>query len=163
MDDRRRVRLGVWPIAAARKSSCTRPELASPSSFSLPQPTRVLCQPRCARSPLRPSTPPAPGIPFVIASTDRMRSPLSVLSLLVLLAHHAYALRFDVNIRQRAASVLAARANGQNTTPITNTRNSEYIANVTLGGRQIPVLLDTGRYVSSHSGLFQAIDVFGVL
>ncbi|OJT08148.1 hypothetical protein TRAPUB_944 [Trametes pubescens] len=73
-----------------------------------------------------------------------MRSPLSVFSVLVLLAHHAYALRFDVNIRQRAASVLAARANGQNTTPIANTRNSEYIANVTLGGRQIPVLLDTG-------------------
>ncbi|KAH9851502.1 acid protease [Lenzites betulinus] len=72
-----------------------------------------------------------------------MRSFSTVLSLL-LLSQHACALRFDVSVRQRAAQVLAARADGQNTVPIANTRNSEYIANVTLGGRQIPVLLDTG-------------------
>ncbi|KAI0647782.1 acid protease [Trametes meyenii] len=73
-----------------------------------------------------------------------MRSLLPVLSLLALLSAHARALTFNVNVRQRAANVLAARANGQNTVPVANTRNSEYIANITLGGRQIPVLLDTG-------------------
>ena len=49
-----------------------------------------------------------------------------------------------------AAAVLAARANGQNTVPVANTHNSEYIANITLGGREIPVLLDTGRYIIVH-------------
>ncbi|KAI0357462.1 aspartic peptidase A1 [Trametes cingulata] len=73
-----------------------------------------------------------------------MRSLLPVLSLLALLAAHARALNFNVNVRQRAAQVLAARAAGQNAVPVANTRNSEYIANITLGGRQIPVLLDTG-------------------
>ncbi|OSD07489.1 acid protease [Trametes coccinea BRFM310] len=74
-----------------------------------------------------------------------MRSHLSVLSLLLsLLAAHVRALTFNVNVRQRAAAVLAARANGQNAVPVANTHNSEYIANITLGGRQIPVLLDTG-------------------
>ncbi|KAI0669255.1 acid protease [Trametes maxima] len=73
-----------------------------------------------------------------------MRSLLPVLSLLALLSAHVRALTFNVNVRQRAANVLAARANGQNTVPVANTRNSEYIANITLGGRQIPVLLDTG-------------------
>lgn len=30
--------------------------------------------------------------------------------------------------------------------PVSNTHNAEYISNITLGGRQIPILLDTGRY-----------------
>ncbi|KAI0771200.1 acid protease [Trametes elegans] len=73
-----------------------------------------------------------------------MRSLLPVLSFLVLLAAHGRALNLAVNVRQRAAAALAARADGQNVVPVANTRNSEYIANITLGGRQIPVLLDTG-------------------
>ncbi|KAI0711697.1 hypothetical protein C8Q76DRAFT_694549 [Earliella scabrosa] len=36
-----------------------------------------------------------------------------------------------------------------NTIPVANTRNSEYIANITLGTREIPVLLDTGSHFSS--------------
>ncbi|KAI0632395.1 acid protease [Trametes polyzona] len=72
-----------------------------------------------------------------------MRSLFPVLSLLGLL-HHVCALRFDVSIRQRRPTTLVSRANGQNAIPVANTRNSEYIANITLGGRQIPVLLDTG-------------------
>ena len=75
-----------------------------------------------------------------------MRSFLTVLSLLLLeLAADVRALTFDVHVRQRGHS-LAARAAGDNTIPVANTRNSEYIANITLGTREIPVLLDTGRY-----------------
>lgn len=32
------------------------------------------------------------------------------------------------------------------TIPVLNTLNAEYISNITLGGRTIPVLLDTGRH-----------------
>ncbi|RDX50356.1 aspartic peptidase A1 [Lentinus brumalis] len=72
-----------------------------------------------------------------------MRSFLPVLSLLLLeLDAHVRALSFDVHVRERA-NTLTRRAN-DHTVPVANTRNSEYIANVTLGGREIPVLLDTG-------------------
>ncbi|KAI8978777.1 acid protease [Trametes punicea] len=74
-----------------------------------------------------------------------MRSLLPLFSLFIsLLAAHVRAVNFKVNVRQRAAAALAARANGQNAVPVANTHNSEYIANITLGGREIPVLLDTG-------------------
>ena len=116
------------------------PLLHPPPGSALPQLSR-------ASSPAHSS-----GIPFFCSSVDRMRSFLPVLSFLVLeLAQHVRALSLDVQVRQRA-NTLARRDNGQHTVPVTNTRNSEYIANITLGGRQIPVLLDTGRYTFlSHS------------
>lgn len=77
-----------------------------------------------------------------------MRSFIPVLSLLLLeLDAHVHALSFDIHVRERA-NTLTRRATGDHTVPVANTRNSEYIANVTLGGREIPVLLDTGRYAS---------------
>jgi hypothetical protein len=42
---------------------------------------------------------------------------------------------------------LGRRAN--TTIPITNTQNAQYISNITLGGVQVAVLLDTGRYNKS--------------
>ena len=74
-----------------------------------------------------------------------MRSFLPVLSLLLLDAY-VHAFKFEVRVRPRA-NTLTARAVGDNTVPVDNTRNSEYMANITLGGREIPVLLDTGRYI----------------
>ena len=67
--------------------------------------------------------------------------------LLLELDAHVHALSFDIHVRERA-NTLTRRATGDHTVPVANTRNSEYIANVTLGGREIPVLLDTGRYAS---------------
>ncbi|KAI0755225.1 aspartic peptidase A1 [Daedaleopsis nitida] len=72
-----------------------------------------------------------------------MRSFLPVFSLLLELALEVRALTVDFHVRQRAHA-LNARADGPNTIPVANTRNSEYISNITLGGREIPVLLDTG-------------------
>ena len=73
-----------------------------------------------------------------------MWSFLPVLSLLLWLDAFVHALTFDVHVRERA-NTLTAR-DTSHVTPVSNTRNSEYIANITLGGRTIPVLLDTGRY-----------------
>ncbi|KAH9933196.1 aspartic peptidase A1 [Epithele typhae] len=72
-----------------------------------------------------------------------MRSYFPVLSLLLSLRSHVSALSFDVHVRSRS-DTLTRRADTNNTIPVANTHNSEYIANVTLGGRDIPVLLDTG-------------------
>ncbi|TFY58044.1 hypothetical protein EVJ58_g6659 [Rhodofomes roseus] len=74
------------------------------------------------------------------------------LSLLGLLSHacSTHALTFPVRVRPRAddrtaSGRLTTRAGSGNTLlPLHNTQNSEYIANITLGGREIPVLLDTG-------------------
>ncbi|TBU23206.1 aspartic peptidase A1 [Dichomitus squalens] len=72
-----------------------------------------------------------------------MWSFLPVLSLLLLeLDAHVHALTFDVHVRRRANALTARDIS--HITPVANTHNSEYIANITLGGRQIPVLLDTG-------------------
>lgn len=48
------------------------------------------------------------------------------------------------------------RAPSSATIPVHNTHNAEYISNITLGGRQIPVLLDTGRCVYCFSFSFLA-------
>ena len=55
------------------------------------------------------------------------------------------AISLDIRVRTsyNRDNILQARNDHQ--IPVHNTRNSEYIANVTLGGREIPVLLDTGR------------------
>ena len=47
-------------------------------------------------------------------------------------------------LRGRQASVNL----GNGSIPVANTFNSQYISNITLGGRTIPVLLDTGRCVT---------------
>ena len=74
-----------------------------------------------------------------------MWSLFPVLSFLLLeLDACVHALTLDVHVRQRS-NTLTAR-DSSHITPVGNTHNSEYIANITLGGRQIPVLLDTGRY-----------------
>lgn len=51
----------------------------------------------------------------------------------------AFQARHTVNRLQRRAGI-----SGQ---PIANTHNAEYMSNITLGGRSISVMLDTGRYV----------------
>ena len=87
-----------------------------------------------------------------------MRSLLS-LSLVCLLSHacSTHALTFPVRVQsladdRPAAGRLSARAgNGNTILPVHNTQNSEYITNITLGGREIPVLLDTGRCVSDRT------------
>lgn len=44
--------------------------------------------------------------------------------------------------------------------PVANTLNAEYISNITLGGRTIPVLLDTGRHAPI---LLYDLSVLGIL
>jgi hypothetical protein len=65
---------------------------------------------------------------------------------------HVYSV-FAVQLSFEARSVkrtshLQRRANivGE---PVANTHNAEYISNITLGGKTIPVMLDTGRCVLS--------------
>ncbi|KAH9948908.1 acid protease [Amylocystis lapponica] len=73
-----------------------------------------------------------------------MRS-LLLASLLCLLARSVHAVNIPVRVRtvaERSGSL--KRSPSDTSLPITNTQNSEYIANITLGGREIPVLLDTG-------------------
>lgn len=67
--------------------------------------------------------------------------PFSLLFLVDLKLSEAARIPFDV--RFTSYSSLGRRATNA-TFPITNTFNAEYISNVTLGGRSIPVLLDTG-------------------
>jgi hypothetical protein len=54
----------------------------------------------------------------------------------------AFQARHTVNRLQRRANI-----SGQ---PIANTHNAEYISNITLGGKPISVMLDTGRYVECY-------------
>lgn len=72
--------------------------------------------------------------------------PLSLLSLLVT---HVSAIRFPIQARsvKRSGTGLTSRATAGGISTIKNTHNAEYIANITLGGKEIPVMLDTGRYV----------------
>ncbi|CCM06639.1 uncharacterized protein FIBRA_08920 [Fibroporia radiculosa] len=60
--------------------------------------------------------------------------------------HSANALRFPIHARSASTSSsrLTRRANNDTLLNVKNTQNSEYITNITLGGREIPVLLDTG-------------------
>jgi hypothetical protein len=52
------------------------------------------------------------------------------------------AIKIPFRVRYNKSNTFARRANGL--IPIVNTANAEYISNITLGGRSIPVLLDTG-------------------
>lgn len=48
----------------------------------------------------------------------------------------------------RGRANISGQAGGSNASvPVANTHNAEYIANLTLGGQSIPVMLDTGRFV----------------
>ncbi|KAI0696263.1 acid protease [Cytidiella melzeri] len=55
-----------------------------------------------------------------------------------------HAISFPVRVRTSYNPHNALQARDEHNIPVTNTHNAEYIANVTLGGRVIPVLLDTG-------------------
>ncbi|GBE83097.1 hypothetical protein SCP_0501440 [Sparassis crispa] len=66
--------------------------------------------------------------------------------LLYLLCRSVDALHFPVRVRtvaERSGSLIS-RANNDTILPVSNTQNSEYIVNITIGGREVPVLLDTG-------------------
>lgn len=82
--------------------------------------------------------------------------PLSLLSLLFChVSTLVSAVRLPVQARSVKRSVtspgnrLGRRASVAGISTITNTHNAEYIANITLGGKSIPVMLDTGRCVQS--------------
>lgn len=68
--------------------------------------------------------------------------PVSLVALLLSLSVHA--LKFNFRTRTVSERALATRSD-KSVLPIHNTHNAEYISNITLGGRDIPVLLDTGR------------------
>lgn len=53
---------------------------------------------------------------------------------------------FEVRVNTPASSQLARRASANNSVPISNTGNAQYIGNITLGGTAVRVMLDTGRY-----------------
>ena len=51
---------------------------------------------------------------------------------------------------ERRADITGESVNTSNgSVPVANTQNAEYIANINLGGKTIPVVIDTGRYVCS--------------
>ncbi|TFK70925.1 acid protease [Pluteus cervinus] len=69
--------------------------------------------------------------------------PLSLL-LFLPLQSYAFGVHFEVRVTHPSGNHarLSKRANA--TIPISNTGNAQYVANITLGGVQLPVLLDTG-------------------
>lgn len=74
-----------------------------------------------------------------------MRS-LLPLSLLVLFNTPVYGVILPFYVRfNDDPSTLQRR--GPSVIPISNTGNAQYLSNITVGGVQLPVLLDTGRYV----------------
>lgn len=85
---------------------------------------------------------------FCTNSLYSMRSfiPLSLFLLLDLQLSEAVKLPFHVRYSQDS---LTRRANSSYIN-VANTFNAEYISNITLGGKTIPVLLDTGAF-TSHS------------
>lgn len=56
---------------------------------------------------------------------------------------HALKVPFQVRTGNHPTSGLTRRAN--TTIPISNNGNAQYIANITLGGETVRVLIDTGR------------------
>lgn len=81
-----------------------------------------------------------------------MRSfiPLSLLSLLQITS--VFAIRFPFRVRTdpvlRPRHDLHARANGSEGIVVKNTQNVQYIGNISLGGSEFNVVLDTGRSVT---------------
>ncbi|KAI0070498.1 aspartic peptidase A1 [Panus rudis PR-1116 ss-1] len=79
-----------------------------------------------------------------------MLSPLRFSSFFLLVGFNAFVNAARISFQVRTPSTLPSsrqlysRANAPGVIPIHNTRNAEYISNITLGGREIPVLLDTG-------------------
>lgn len=78
-----------------------------------------------------------------------MRSfiPLSLLSLLHVST--TFAIRFPFHVRTdpalRPRHNLHSRANSSEGISVTNTQNVQYLGNISLGGSQFEVVLDTGR------------------
>jgi len=82
-------------------------------------------------------------------------TPLITLSLLFHV-HSIFAARLPFEARSvkrviRLQDRASISGGGNGSVSITNTHNAEYIANITLGGQSIPVMLDTGRYVTHIS------------
>lgn len=81
------------------------------------------------------------------------RLPSSLFSLLFASVSVVHAVNLSVHVRSSFASNTLRARDDNSIIPVHNTRNAEYIANITLGGREIPVLLDTGRYARIHNPL----------
>ena len=88
----------------------------------------------------------------LISCPRMLRSlPTSAFSLLLTSLSVVHAVNFSVSVRSTFASNALQARDSNSTIPVHNTRNAEYIANITLGGREVPVLLDTGRCVRNRS------------
>ena len=59
------------------------------------------------------------------------------------------ALALNIPFTVRSNTHTTRQSSSNNVLPVGNTQNSFYFTNITLGGRTISVMLDTGRYVSS--------------
>lgn len=74
-----------------------------------------------------------------------MRSFISPLSLVLAIFHsYASAVIFPVEVRTDLSSLDRRADSSSSTIPLTNTGNAQYIANVTIGGTQVRVIVDTG-------------------
>ncbi|EKM51671.1 uncharacterized protein PHACADRAFT_261948 [Phanerochaete carnosa HHB-10118-sp] len=72
------------------------------------------------------------------------RPPTSFLAIVFASLSVAHALNLDIRVRSTFSQHALYARDNNSIIPVANTRNAEYIANITLGGREIPVLLDTG-------------------
>lgn len=79
--------------------------------------------------------------------------PASFLALVLASLSVAHALNLDIRVRSTFNQHALYARDNNSIIPVSNTRNAEYIANITLGGREIPVLLDTGRCVRARNNL----------
>jgi hypothetical protein len=64
---------------------------------------------------------------------------------LLLHVYSVYAAQLSFEARSMKRTSRLQRRAGIVGQPIANNRNAEYMSNITLGGRVIPVMLDTGR------------------
>lgn len=88
--------------------------------------------------------------------------PTSLFSLLLASVSVVHAVNFSVRVRSSFASDTLQARDSNTTIPVHNTHNAEYIANITLGGREIPVLLDTGRYVRIYRSQLWCLMSIGI-
>jgi predicted aspartyl protease len=95
-----------------------------------------------------------------------MRSLLSPSFLLALFAAcPTDAARFPFTARTTTSSLFRrADISGQSTrnisVPVTNIHNAEYISNITVGGKTIAVMLDTGRCAVYKNFLYFSVGLF---
>jgi len=60
---------------------------------------------------------------------------------------HVHAVIVDLEIRTGGPPTSLRRRADSSTYDMTNAGNAQYVANITVGGATLPVLLDTGRWV----------------